>query len=188
VDVLSSRILLRPSDLDRSRRFYRDLLGLAIYREFGPPDDPGLVFYLGQGLLEVSGHGAGPPGRSVMIWIKVRDVHAERAWLAAAGVPIVREPIVEPWGLIEMWIEDPDGIRIVLVEVPAGHPLRRDLRPVLPPGQSTGCRIQRGLRKRGSPALARNAQIRASSVPAGHAWSCRLVKPIVMRRAGSAVV
>jgi catechol 2,3-dioxygenase-like lactoylglutathione lyase family enzyme len=49
VDVLSSRILLRPGDLDRSRRFYRDLLGLAVYREFGPPDDPGLVFFLGQG-------------------------------------------------------------------------------------------------------------------------------------------
>jgi hypothetical protein len=30
--------------------------------------------------------------------------------------------------LIEMWIEDPDGIRIVLVEVPADHPLRRDQR------------------------------------------------------------
>jgi hypothetical protein len=53
----------------------------------------------------------------------------------------VREPIAEPWGLIEMWIEDPDGIRIVLVEVPADHPFRRDLRPVLPPGRSTGCRI-----------------------------------------------
>jgi hypothetical protein len=39
------------------------------YREFGPPDDPGLVFFLGQGLLEVSGHAVGPPGRSVMIWI-----------------------------------------------------------------------------------------------------------------------
>ena len=140
MDVLSSRILLRPSDLDRSRRFYRDLLGLAIYREFGPPEDPGLVFYLGQGLLEVSGHAAGPPGRSVMIWIQVRDVHAEHARLAAAGVPIVRKPIPEPWGLIEMWIEDPDGIRIVLVEVPAGHPLRRDLRPMLPPGRSTRCR------------------------------------------------
>jgi catechol 2,3-dioxygenase-like lactoylglutathione lyase family enzyme len=49
VDVLSSRILLRPSDLDRSRRFYRDLLGPATCREFGPPDDPGLVFFLGQG-------------------------------------------------------------------------------------------------------------------------------------------
>ena len=49
MDVLSSQILLRSSDLDRSRRFYRDLLGLAIYREFGPPDDPGLVFFPGQG-------------------------------------------------------------------------------------------------------------------------------------------
>jgi len=30
VDVLSSRILVRPSDLDRSRRFYHHVLGLAI--------------------------------------------------------------------------------------------------------------------------------------------------------------
>jgi catechol 2,3-dioxygenase-like lactoylglutathione lyase family enzyme len=41
MDVLSSRILVRPSDLDRSLRFYRDVLGLAVYREFGPPDHPG---------------------------------------------------------------------------------------------------------------------------------------------------
>jgi hypothetical protein len=27
-----------------------------------------------------------------------------------------------------MWIEDPDGVRIVLVEVPEEHPLRRDIR------------------------------------------------------------
>ncbi len=128
MDVLSSRIILRPSDLDRSRRFYRDVLGLAIYREFGPPGDPGVVFFLGPGLLEVSGHTAGPAGRSVMIWIQVRDVYAEHARLAAAGVPIVRGPATEPWGLIEMWIQDPDGIQIVLVEVPADHPLRRDPR------------------------------------------------------------
>jgi catechol 2,3-dioxygenase-like lactoylglutathione lyase family enzyme len=133
VDVLSSRILLRPGDLDRSRRFYRDVLGLAVYREFGPPEDPGLVFFLGSGFLEVSGHAADPPGRSVMIWIQVRDVRAERARLAAAGVPIIREPEAEPWGLTEMWIEDPDGIRIVLVEVPASHPLRRDPRATPPP-------------------------------------------------------
>ena len=96
MDVLSSRILLRPGDLDRSRRFYRDVLGLAIYREFGPPDDPGVVFFLGQGLLEVSGHAAGPAGRSVMIWIQVRDVRAEHARLAAAGVRIIQEPARSP--------------------------------------------------------------------------------------------
>ena len=124
MDILSSRILLRPSDLDRSRRFYRDVLGLAVYREFGPPDDPGVVFFLGQGLLEVSGHAADPPGRSMMIWLQVRDIHAEHARKAAAA-HIIREPATEPWGLIEMWIEDPDGIWIVSVEVPADHPLRR---------------------------------------------------------------
>jgi catechol 2,3-dioxygenase-like lactoylglutathione lyase family enzyme len=128
VEILSSRILLRPADLDRSRRFYRDVLGLAVYREFGPADDPSVVFFLGQGLLEVSGPGPGPAPGPVMIWLQVRDVHAEHGRLATAGVRILREPTAEPWGLIEMWIEDPDGVRIVLVEVPADHPLRRDPR------------------------------------------------------------
>jgi catechol 2,3-dioxygenase-like lactoylglutathione lyase family enzyme len=128
MEILSSRVLLRPADLDRSRRFYRDVLGLAVYREFGPVDDPGVVFFLGQGLLEVSGHGPGPSGDPVMIWLQVRDVRAEHHRLAGAGARVLREPAVEPWGLSEMWIEDPDGVRIVLVEVPAGHPLRRDPR------------------------------------------------------------
>ena len=132
MDILSSRILLRPADLDRSRRFYGDVLGLAIYREFGSPTDPAVVFFLGSGFLEVSGRAAGPPGDSVMIWLQVRDVHAEHERLAAAGVQVLRAPTAEPWGLIEMWIEDPDGIRIVLVEIPADHPLRRDSRS-LPP-------------------------------------------------------
>ena len=128
VEVLSSRILLRPSDLGRSRHFYRDVLGLAIYREFGSPTDPGVVFFLGPGLLEISGHSVGAAGQSVMIWLQVRDVQAEHGRLAAAGVRILREPVAEPWGLTEMWIEDPDGVRLVLVEVPADHPLRRDPR------------------------------------------------------------
>ena len=128
MDVLSSRILVRPSDPGRSRHFYRDVLGLAVYREFGSPADPGMVFFLGPGLLEVSGRATGPAGESVMIWLQVRDVAAEHARLAAAGVRVIRGPVVEPWGLTEMWIEDPDGVRIVLVEIPADHPLRRDPR------------------------------------------------------------
>jgi predicted enzyme related to lactoylglutathione lyase len=128
VEVLSSRILLRPADLGRSRQFYRDVLGLAVYREFGAPADPGVVFFLGSGFLEVSGRSADTAGHSVMIWLQVRDVGAEHQRLAAAGARILRGPVTEPWGLTEMWIEDPDGVRIVLVEVPADHPLRRDLR------------------------------------------------------------
>ena len=128
MEVLSSRILLRPSDPERSRRFYRDILGLAVYREFGPSADPGLVFFLGQGLLEVSGRSAGGPGQALALWLQVRDARAEQERLIAAGVTVVRPPRVEPWGLVEMWIEDPDGVRLVLVEVPDDHPLRRDQR------------------------------------------------------------
>lgn len=128
VDVLSSRILLRPANLDRSRRFYRDVLGLAVYREFGPADDPSVVFFLGSGFLEVSGGGSGTAGQSVMLWLQVRDVRDEYERLSAAGVATLREPRTEPWGLTEMWLEDPDGVPIVLVEVPPDHPLRRDQR------------------------------------------------------------
>jgi hypothetical protein len=56
-----------------------------------------VVYFLGPGLLEVSGPAAGPPGHSVMIWIQVRDVRDEHARLAAAEVPIIREPTTEPW-------------------------------------------------------------------------------------------
>jgi len=128
MDVLSSRILLRPSDPARSHRFYRDTLGLAIYREFGSPDAPGLVFFLGNGLLEVSGHTTDPRGDGIGLWLQVRDVHAEHRRLLDAGVSILREPRREAWGLLEMWIEDPDKIPIVMVEIPDDHPLRRDHR------------------------------------------------------------
>lgn len=133
MEVLSSRILLRPADLGRSRHFYRDALGLAIYREFETSADPGVVFFLAPGFLEVSGQSADAAGHSVMIWLQVRDINAEHERLAAAGVPIPPEPITEPWGLTEMSIEDPDGVWIVLVEVPADHPLRRDPRSSPPP-------------------------------------------------------
>ena len=126
--MLSSRILLRPANLDRSHQFYRDVLGLAVYREFGTPGNAGLVFFLGTGFLEVSGHGHGAAGHRVMIWLQVRDLAAEYERLQTAGVRVLREPVAEPWGLTEMWIEDPDGVRIVLVEVPGDHPLRRDPR------------------------------------------------------------
>ncbi len=62
MEVLSSRILLRPVDPGRSGRFYRHVLGLAACREFGPVADPGVVFFLGQGLPEVSGRGPAPSG------------------------------------------------------------------------------------------------------------------------------
>lgn len=127
MDVLSSRVLLRPTDPARSHAFYRDTLGLAVAREFGPPEHRGVVYFLGAGLLEVSGRSALAPA-GLALWLQVRDVATEHERLRAAGVPVTRGPVREPWGLVEMWIADPDGVDIVLVEVPDDHPLRRDQR------------------------------------------------------------
>ncbi|HXV93421.1 MAG TPA: VOC family protein [Pseudonocardia sp.] len=124
MEVLASRVLLRPLDPARSLHFYRDVLGLEIYREF----PGGTVFFLGSGFLELSGRSDGPPGGSVGLWLRVRDVAAAFAELADRGATVLSEPRMQPWGLREAWVADPDGIRIALVEVPPDHPMRRDTR------------------------------------------------------------
>ncbi|MFJ5997774.1 VOC family protein [Streptomyces sp. NPDC092370] len=124
VHVLSSRILLHPTDPERSRAFYGEQLGLAVYREFGTGPERGTVFFMGGGFLEVSGRSETPPAPAVRLWLQVDDVTAAQEELRVKGVEIVRPPVREPWGLVEMWIADPDGTPIVLVEVPADHPMR----------------------------------------------------------------
>jgi catechol 2,3-dioxygenase-like lactoylglutathione lyase family enzyme len=128
VEVLSSRVIVHPSDFARSLRFYDDELGLHRYREFGSAGRiTGVVYFLGGGFLEVSGQGRsfGAGDGSVRLWLQVRDVDVEHARLAAAGVSVLQAPADMPWGLRECWVADPDGLRIVLVHVPEDHPLRR---------------------------------------------------------------
>lgn len=124
MEVLASRVLLRPADVDASVAFYRDVLGLAVAREF----PGGTVFFAGQALVEVSGHGTAEGAGSTCLWLQVRDLRETTGELTAAGVFFDRGPTLEPWGLREAWLRDPDGVRIVLVEVPTGHPLRTDSR------------------------------------------------------------
>ncbi len=127
VDILSSRLILRPRDYATTLAFYRDSLGLAVFREY----PGGTVFFAGQSLIEIAGHGASdsdPQGFAGAIWLQVRDLGAVAVELTLRGVAIDRAPVTEPWGLIEMWLKDPDGVPIVLVEIPEEHPLRRDNR------------------------------------------------------------
>ncbi|MCC8477468.1 VOC family protein [Streptomyces globisporus] len=124
VHVLGSRILLCPTDPDRSRAFYGEALGLAVHREFGTGPERGTVYFLGGGFLEVSGRGEEPPSPAIRIWLQVDDAEAAHEELRAKDVTVLRPPEREPWGLVEMWIEDPDGVRIAVVEVPDDHPLR----------------------------------------------------------------
>lgn len=125
MEVLSSRVLLRPGDLERSLAFYGDTLGLHVYREYGTGGGRGVVFFLGGGFLEVSGGAPDvAPGR-LGLWLQVPDLPAAEAHLRAHGVTVDRPAGRMPWGLDELWARDPDGVRLVFVEVPGDHPLRR---------------------------------------------------------------
>ena len=122
MEILASRMLLRPADYERSVRFYRDDIGLAVAREYGA----GTVFYAGQSLIEVAGHGGPDAGGTV--WLQVRDVYTTEKELSGRGVEIARAAREEPWGLHEMHVSDPDGVKLIFVQVPDTHPLRRDTR------------------------------------------------------------
>ena len=126
MEILSSRTLLTSPDPAALTAFYRDRLRLAVAREY----PAGIVFHAGAGLLEIPAHLTAPDDAvpTDILWLQVRDVAAARDEVAAAGVPITAEPETKPWGLIEMTVVDPDGRRLILVEIPADHPLRRDVR------------------------------------------------------------
>lgn len=128
VKVLSSRVMLAPSDFEASRRFYEDVLGLEIYREYGHGGRvTGVVYFLGGGHLELNRAGPAPVGEALKLWLQVPDAAAAEATLRSAGATITDPAERKPWGLIELWATDPDGVTLVIVEVPADHPLRSRL-------------------------------------------------------------
>ena len=131
MEVLSSRILLQPTDFQGARHWYEHVLGLRVYREYGVDGRvTGVVFFLGGGFLELTTAPARPDAGPVPVtlWLQVPDVEAEHERLLATGeVTVTAPPLLMPWGLREMWLEDPDGVRLVIVEVPEGHPIRTRL-------------------------------------------------------------
>lgn len=128
MEILSSRFMLHPRDFDRSLSFYRDILGLHPMREFGTGASRGVVFFLGGGYLEITDQHLDPPAASTELWLQVRDVRVAERELSAAGVPVLESAAQKPWGLVELRVADPDGLVLILVEVPPDHPLRRDHR------------------------------------------------------------
>jgi predicted enzyme related to lactoylglutathione lyase len=125
MEVLSSRVLLQPTDFERSFRFYAESLGLPVYREWGSGSTKGVVFFVGGGFLELSGSSRTGASESVGLWLQVQDVDAVGRELEEASVEVFESPTDKPWGLREMQLRDPDGLSIVIVEVPETHPLRR---------------------------------------------------------------
>lgn len=108
-------------DLDRSRAFYRDLLGM---QEITRPDFgfPGYWFQAGntQVHLILDHDGCSAPGGGIdpervgvglaqHFAFEVEDARAAAKILESAGVRIQGGPARRPDGFIQVWFYDPDG-------------------------------------------------------------------------------
>ena len=102
--------VLMADDYERSRSFFRDLLGFEVIEEGGDPPRFG-IFRRGHAFLFVDAwHGAAParPERW-NAYVHVNDVDALAGQLRGAGATLSRDPENTVYGMRECEVTDPDG-------------------------------------------------------------------------------
>ena len=111
--------LLVVSDIDRSRVFYRDVLGATVYREYGGTSC--VLNFQGSWILLVTGGGptkdkptvtfASPTDPDIVsheLTIRVPDCQAAYEILKSRGADFLTPPV--NWGMeIRCFFRDPDG-------------------------------------------------------------------------------
>jgi catechol 2,3-dioxygenase-like lactoylglutathione lyase family enzyme len=119
--------LLVVSDMERSRAFYRDVLGATVFREYGGTSC--VLQFQGSWLLLVTGGGPtedkpavtfAPPAEpntvSHSMTIRVPDCRAAYATLKSRGAEFLTPPY--DWGgEIRCFFRDPDGHLLEISEV-----------------------------------------------------------------------
>jgi catechol 2,3-dioxygenase-like lactoylglutathione lyase family enzyme len=105
-----SHLFVHVTDLERTRRFYVDDLGLSVlmreegYLRLG--GDNG--FHMGMEERDPSEVGSA----GVEIVIRVPDVDAAYRSLVDRGYSFESPPTDMPWGARHAWLRDPDGYRL----------------------------------------------------------------------------
>ncbi|MFH8250447.1 VOC family protein [Microbacterium sp. B2969] len=110
-------ISLQTRDLDASRAFYEEYLGL-VRSPAGPPhavvfDTSPIAFALRDIVPGTDLTSVAQPGIGAAIWLHATDVQAIHDALHAAGHTIVTSPIDGPFGRT-FTFADPDGYHVTL--------------------------------------------------------------------------
>ena len=107
-------------DLDKSVAFYRDILGLEVNRRMKPGPELELAF-LGSGetQVELICHARSKDisfGKDISLGFIVDSIDEFARMIAARGLPVHSGPF-QPNPFIKfIYIQDPDGLKIQLVE------------------------------------------------------------------------
>lgn len=125
--------MLRVGDLDRSLRFYTEVLGMKLLRRADYPDGRFTLAFVGYcdeadgAVLELTHNWPGQEGFSGdyqlgtafgHLAIGVEDIRATCEALRAKGVKITREPgPMQHGSTVIAFVEDPDGYKVELIEM-----------------------------------------------------------------------
>ncbi len=109
------------SDVDKSIAFYHDILGLGMLLR--PNFDfKGAWLDCGHGiaihLIEQNGKITPDSGsRQLHFAFAVDDLISTKTYLLSKGIPIIKDIKARPDGVLQMFIQDPDGYYVELTEV-----------------------------------------------------------------------
>jgi catechol 2,3-dioxygenase-like lactoylglutathione lyase family enzyme len=114
---------LISGDLERTTTFYRDVLGLALWREGANDDDPGarhfwfsadpggapgsLISFLEYPQMPAGTQGTGATHHLALSVGSAAEVAAWRDWLRSREVPTTE--VFDRGGLASIYLRDPDG-------------------------------------------------------------------------------
>ncbi len=116
------RYVIAVHDLERSARYYRDVLGFEV-REIG---DPGWRFFFRDQCWILAGQcpdalaTAELGDHSYFAYVEVDDIDALYAEVTAKGATLIKKLRDEPWGMREFGIRTVDGHRIMF-----GRPIEK---------------------------------------------------------------
>lgn len=124
--VLELRVALTTADYDRLMKFYTVGLGLEPAADWSGEQGRVVVMAMGRATLEVFDErqaeyvdnleaGARVSG-PVRLALRVPDVRAAVARLAAHGATVVQPPTLTPWGDLNARVQDPDGMQVTLFQ------------------------------------------------------------------------
>lgn len=117
MNVKMGYVILYVENLEKTKHFYGELLGLELKNEFGTyiefnTGTTVLSFNTREDVRELTGLPI-PNGvrkeQTFELGFVTEEVEVTVEHLREAGVPILMDPVEKPWGQKVAYVEDPDG-------------------------------------------------------------------------------
>ena len=125
MELRALTVVRHTTNIEEMTAFYRDGLGMMIVKQWDrSADDRGAVLApageVGNATVEVLALGdvavQGAAPANVVLTLFVDDARAAEQQVRAAGVEVARGLEDTPWGHRSFGVDDPDGLRIWIVE------------------------------------------------------------------------